>query len=164
MLTTTYLEMRSPEELHSKRSRDLRFSVKEVVPPQWELNRFLYTNVGGQWLWLDKLTWTELQWRDYVTSPGLRTFLAEHDGRPAGYYELRNDEDSGVEIAYFGLLPAFIGKGFGGPLLTHAILQAWSTKPARIWVHTCDRDHTSALPNYLARGMKIYEVQHSEPL
>ena len=32
----------------------------------------------------------------------------------AGYYELRRDAEDGVEIAYFGLLPEFIGRGLGG--------------------------------------------------
>ena len=44
----------------------------------------------------------------------------------AGYYELRRDKDGGVEIAYFGLLPEFIGRGLGGALLTSAIEEAWS--------------------------------------
>ena len=44
----------------------------------------------------------------------------------AGYYELRRDTEGGVEIAYFGLLPEFIGRGLGGALLTSAIEEAWS--------------------------------------
>src|SRR4030095_14361795 len=55
----------------------------------------------------------------------------------------------------FGLLPEFIGRGLGGPLLTSAIEEAWRTSPSasRVWVHTCNLDHPSALGNYQARGM-----------
>jgi GNAT superfamily N-acetyltransferase len=73
-----------------------------------------------------------------------------------------NDE---VEIAYFGLLLKFIGRGLGGALLTSAIENAWawSPTPSRVWVHTCNRDHPSALANYQARGFKIYKTVTGDP-
>ncbi len=57
-------------------------------------------------------------------APEVRTFGAYDDGTLAGYYELRQDNQGGVEIAYFGLLPEFLHRGFGGALLTSAIEQA----------------------------------------
>jgi GNAT superfamily N-acetyltransferase len=93
----------------------------------------------------------------------LCTFAGYHDDALAGYYELRQDDDGGVEIAYFGLLPEFIGRGLGGALLTSAIEVAWSPRggivPTRVWVHTCNRDHPQALANYQARGMIVYKVE-----
>src|SRR5687767_12932841 len=118
---TTYLEMRSRHELRPKRCADERFWIDEAKVRQWQVNRFLYFAVGAAWAWNDKRVWTDEQWQHYVDSPHLRTFGAYYDGAPAGYYELRHDDESGVEIAYFGLLPAFIGRGFGGALLTNAI-------------------------------------------
>ena len=95
--------------------------------------------------------------------PELRTFAAYYDQSVAGYYELRHDAQGAVEIAYFGLLPEFIGRRLGGALLTSAIQQAWSRSggvaPNRVWVHTCNRDHPQALANYQARGMVIYKVE-----
>ena len=29
----------------------------------------------------------------------------------------------------------------------------------RVWVHTCSLDHKNALKNYLARGMKVYNIE-----
>ena len=86
---------------------------------------------------------------------------AYYDGSLAGYYELRRDDEGGVEIAYFGLLPGFIGRGLGGALLTSAIEDAWRTTSSvsRVWVHTCTLDHPSALGNYQARGMVIYKQE-----
>ena len=68
----------------------------------------------------------------------------------AGYYELSEDDD-GVEVAYFGLLPAFHGHGLGGFLLTHALRRGFELAP-RVWLHTCTLDGPAALPNYRARG------------
>ena len=86
-----------------------------------------------------------------------------YDDVLAGYYELRRDRDGGIEIAYFGLLPEFIGRGLGGALLTSAIEDAWSPRdrsnPSRVWVHTCNRDHPQALANYQSRGMIVYKVE-----
>lgn len=67
-----------------------------------------------------------------------------------------------VEIAYFGLLPQFIGKGFGGHLLTRAVEQAWAMGARRVWVHTCTLDGPAALANYQARGFRIYKEVVSE--
>ena len=94
-----------------------------------------------------------------MAAPELLTFAAYYDDALAGYYELRCDGEGGVEIAYFGLLPEFIGRGLGGALLTSAIEQGWRISPKRVWVHTCNRDHPQAFANYHARGMLVYKVE-----
>lgn len=159
-LVTTYLEMRSPDQLRPKRA-DAHFEVREKKRGDWRFNRDLYFRVGEQWDWVDKRTWTDEQWKQYATVPELRTFAGYYEQALAGYYELRRDSEGGIEIAYFGLLPDRIGRGLGGALLTSAIEQAWrvTPKPSRVWVHTCNRDHPQALANYQARGMTIYKIE-----
>jgi GNAT superfamily N-acetyltransferase len=113
--------------------------------------------VGEQWQWQDKLTESDAQWETYVSDPNLRTWIAYYQGSIAGYFELKSDGQGTTEIMYFGLAPNFIGKGFGGYLLSQAILNAWAmTGTNRVFVHTCSLDHTSALANYKARGFKLY--------
>ena len=123
------------------------------------MNRFLYALVGADWRWTDKSPWTDAQWREYAEADQMRTFLAFLDGSIAGYYELHREPVGDVEIAIFGLAPKFVGKGYGGALLTDALEQAWGMKPGRVWLHTCTEDHPSALPNYLARGMIVYKSE-----
>jgi len=161
VVTVTYLEMRSASALKPRPCADPRFRIEEVSVPQWRFNRFLYDLVGNEWQWTDKTAWSDQQWREYVESPRLRTFAAFYNGSVAGYYELREDEVGGIEIAIFGLTPQFIGKGFGGALLTHALETAWSMRPTRVWLHTCTRDHPAAIGNYRARGMKVFKVERS---
>jgi len=162
-LVTTYLEMRSPEQLLPKRCADARFQIREQTESSWRFNRDLYFRVGERWEWIDKRPWTDEQWQEYAAAPELRTFAAYYDNTLAGYYELRRDTEGGVEIAYFGLLPEFIGRGLGGALLTNAIEEAWLMSPKRVWVHTCNRDHPQALANYQARGMVVYKLGETEP-
>ena len=158
MVTITYLEMRSPQALRPKASDDPGFWIREAVVKQWEFNRFLYALVGGNWQWTDKTPWSEQQWREYAEADNLRTYCAGYEGSIAGYYELRQDGSDGVEIAIFGLAPKFIGRGFGGVMLTHALNEAWRLGPSRVWLHTCTLDHPAALANYQARGMVVYQV------
>ena len=161
-LTMTYLQMTAAAELRPRESPDARFEVRETIVSQWQLNRFLYFLVGEQWAWMDKRQWTDEQWQSYVASEQLRTFVALFGGSIAGYYELQRDDAQAVEIAYFGLAPDFIGRGFGGALLTDAISRAWAWGAGRVWVHTCTRDHPAALANYQSRGMHIYDGRADE--
>ena len=158
---TTYLEMRSPEQLCPKRCADHRFQIREHTKPNWVFNRDLYFGVGGSWAWIDKRPWTDEQWMEYASAPQLRTFGAYYDDTVAGYYELWRHAQDDVEIAYFGLLPQFTGRELGGALLTSAVEEAWRRppRPLRVWVHTCNRDHPHALANYQSRGMSIYKVE-----
>lgn len=159
-ITTTYLEMKDAAGLRPKTCVDPRFRVLEATVKQWRFNRFLYELVGEDWAWHDKLPWSDEQWRTYVEDEGLRTFVATYDGSVAGYFELY-ERDGEVEIAYFGMAPSFMGRGFGGALLTRALEEAWGMKPKRVWVHTCTLDHASALGNYTARGMSAYRTETS---
>ena len=163
-IVTTYLEMHSPDQLRPKRCTDRRFHIQEKTERDWRFNRDLYLAVGQMWSWNDKRVWSDEQWKEYGLAPELRTFAAYYEHSLAGYYELRRDDGGGIEIAYFGLLPDFIGRGLGGPLLTSAIEEAWRTSPSvnRVWVHTCTLDHPSALGNYQARGMVLYKQEAAE--
>ncbi len=158
-VTTTYLEMNAPDQLHPK-PPSAGVDVVECRIKQFQFNRFLYELVGAQWQWFDKLSWTDDQWRAFAEDDNLRTWVAYCQGAPAGYYELQRQAGGNVEIAYFGLAPRFIGQGFGGYLLTRAIQSAWQWHGTRrVWVHTCTLDHPSALNNYQARGMTVYRVE-----
>lgn len=158
----TYLEMNSPDGIIPKRDGDDRLMIRECPIELWQLNRFLYLSVGESWAWNDKRNWTDEQWRDYAGTPKLRTFVAYFDSDPIGYFELHEGYFREIEIAHFGLLRDYFGQGFGGTLLTKALEVAWESEPSRVWLHTCTNDHESALPNYLARGMKIYNTEADE--
>lgn len=120
--------------------------IIEAEIKEYRFNRYLYSLVGEIWNWTDKLILTDKQWKEYAESSNLRTWLVYSKGSIAGYYELNTNSECNVEIAYFGLAPKFIGQGFGGYLISHAIKSAWEKSSAkRVWVHTCLLDHPNAL-------------------
>ena len=158
-VTTYYLEMKSPSLLKDKKESE-GLKIYECEIRQFQFNRFLYQFIGGAWGWTDKLSWSDEQWKTYAENDNLRTWGAYYKGSLAGYYELQQQYGGDVELAYLGLAPKFIGKGFGGYLLSQAIKSAWEWKwTKRVWVHTCTLDHPSALQNYKARGMDVYRVE-----
>jgi len=156
-VTIWYLQACSEDELVVAKNPG-GLVVVEACIRQFEFNRFLYQFVGGPWGWTDKLSWSEEQWRAYAEHDRLRTWVAWCEGSPAGYFELQKYDDARIEINYFGLAQNFIGRGFGGYLLSEAIRQAWAWGASRVTVNTCSLDHPGALANYQARGMKIYKT------
>ncbi|WP_253160741.1 GNAT family N-acetyltransferase [Stieleria tagensis] len=136
------------------------FEVEPVAPPDEKLNRSFYRAVGAQWQWTDRLGWSDADWHQYVHRDELKTWIGRLDGQPAGYFELESQCDGNLEIVYFGLLPDFIGRGLGGPLLSAAIACAWDVPGTwRVWVHTCSEDHQNALENYRKRGFEIFKTE-----
>jgi len=151
-----YLEMNSPGELHRKDSSPIDLRVEECLTPQWELNKFLYSFIGRKWLWFDKLNHNDEQWKEYVESENMRTWVAYDKGAIAGYFELIK-HGADVEIIYFGLSGKYIEKGIGGYLLTKAVDAAWNWQAERVILNTCTLDHPKALDNYKSRGFKVYK-------
>lgn len=163
-VTTTYLESHSPDELRPKRlpASAADVAIVRVPKPFPELNRFFYATVGAKWVWYGRLPWTYEKWLKYLDRPELETWMVTVGGVPAGYVELEKQTDGSVNIAYFGIFAQFTGRSLGGHLLTFAIERGWQWGANRVWVHTCDLDDPRALPNYQARGLKIYKVE-TEP-
>jgi len=155
-VTTTYLEMRSPEDFRPKilDRDDVRGDKVEIPTPA--VNHFFFVNVGRPWKWYSRLSWTFAEWKALVGKKTVTTWIGYVKGSPFGYIELVQQDES-VEIAFFGLLPQYIGSGLGGFLLSEAVRLAWALEPARVWVHTCTLDHKYALNNYLARGFSVYD-------
>jgi GNAT superfamily N-acetyltransferase len=157
-VTRTYLEMTDPGQLVPARTDDLEVRVERAwdCPPSF--HRYLYAEVGAQYQWVDRLVWNREQTRRHLADPAVSIWVLWVRGSPGGYFELKRGEDS-VEVAYFGLLPEFTGRGLGKHLLTAAVEAAWSFGPRRVWLHTCTLDHPAALPNYVARGFRPYKSE-----
>jgi GNAT superfamily N-acetyltransferase len=134
-------------------------TLRQAEIPLPALNRFFYAEVGRDWQWTDRLGWSLDQWREYAEQPGLQTWVGYLRGTPYGYFELDTSNPRDVQLAYFGLLPEFVGRGLGGYLLSESIRLAFAQGAERYWVHTCTLDHPGALPNYVKRGFREYKQE-----
>jgi GNAT superfamily N-acetyltransferase len=158
-VTITYLEMLDPSWLRARPCPDPSLRIKECVLRQPDLHKFMYRSVGRNWFWRERLVWTDEQWAHHATSENVRMWMVYLESSIAGYFELKREDPDTIEIGYFGLMPECIGNGFGGYMLTEAIRLAWDWGARRVWVHTCTLDHSNALGNYLARGMKVFKTE-----
>ncbi len=156
-VTTWYLQMLSPSDLRAVACPAEAARLVRADVPSPEFNRFLYTSVGASWYWLDRLGWDYARWLAYLDRAGLETWVLYVSGTPAGYVELEMQPEDNVEVAYFGLLPRFIGQRLGGYLLSSGVARAWDMGARRVWVHTCSLDGPHALANYQARGFNVYD-------
>jgi ribosomal protein S18 acetylase RimI-like enzyme len=157
--TRTYLEMTDQAALRPAQARIEPLTIARVERPTAALWRFLYTEVGREHRWFDRLPWTDAQAQAYLDDPAISLWLARDGDQIAGYFELKHEPGGAVEIVYFGLLAQYTGRGLGGALLTAAVERAWAAGAARVWLHTCTFDHPAAIPNYLARGFTVFKVE-----
>ena len=159
-VTRTYLQLTDRSDFRPAFGDFPDVRIRRVDAPTPALYRSCYRTVGAAFHWRDRWDWSDEEIRGHLADPAIQLYVAERDGRLAGWYELRRvaDEDS-VEIAYFGIVPGEFGRGFGKHLLSQAVLDAWALGPRRVWLHTCTLDHPNALPNYRARGFAPYRTE-----
>jgi GNAT superfamily N-acetyltransferase len=157
--TRTYLEITDPNACHQAWTGVAGVRVDRVEGCPSTYFRYLYQEVGRAYGWVDRLTWADDEIARHLADPAISLWVMTVTNAPAGYFELRRDDGGSVEIAYFGLLPEFVGRGLGGHLLSVAVERAFGSGARRVWLHTCTKDHPAALPNYLKRGFVPFRTE-----
>ncbi|MCG8597388.1 MAG: GNAT family N-acetyltransferase [Kiloniellales bacterium] len=156
----TYLEMterpRLPQVLHPAQTT---VALLRAHNPPVPFYRFLYDTVGEPWLWYERRLMADAALARILEDERIEVYVLYADGAPAGFAELDRRRGAEIELAYFGMMPFFIGRGLGRYLLAWAIERAWSYEPKRLWVNTCNLDHPKALPLYQQLGFKPYKQE-----
>ena len=96
--TRTYLEMRDQSALRPGQAIGGALSIEKLERPTAAVWRFLYTEVGRQYRWFDRLPWTDEQAQTYLDDPAISLWVASVGGEIAGYFELHREHDGSVEI------------------------------------------------------------------
>ena len=155
-----YLEINSLHNLKEGNKPSEDYSLSLIDPINFQLNKFFYKNIGKNHKWVDRLSWSEEKWINYVTNQNVKTYVFKYKEDLVGFFELiYHPEKNETEIAYFGILEEFRNKKLGSYLLSEAIKKSFIDKVNRVWVHTCSLDHKNALNNYKSRGMKIFKTE-----
>ena len=153
-----YLEIKSIDDLARVDRPFNDLYIDKIYPPDFQLNKFFYKEIGKKHRWIDKLVWSNQNWIEYLNKKVTNTYILKQKSELVGYFEQIFYQDKlDCEIAYFGILEEYIGKKFGGYLLSEAIKKSFELGSKRVWVHTCSLDHKHALKNYLSRGMKVFK-------
>ena len=155
-----FLELKDLKNLKTNSINEKKFLVKKIKP-DFQLNKFFYKQVGKKHRWIDRLSWSDGKWMNYISNKNLETYIISESDELAGFFELLyNPELKETEISYFGLLEEYIGKGIGGYALSVAIKKSFEKNIRRVWLHTCTLDHPNALKNYIARGMTVFRKEN----
>ena len=70
-----YLEISSIKDLNEVSILSEDYSLDLLEPINFQLNKFLYKNIGKKHKWIDRLIWSETQWIDYVSNPKVKTYI-----------------------------------------------------------------------------------------
>lgn len=161
-VTISYLEMTAPPKRAPVRApvTSAPLSLQRAVAPTVSFYRYLQHTVGDPWLWWERRAMPDETLAAIVQDEKVEFYVLWCGGVPAGFAELdfRGMPDV-AELAYFGLLPDFIGRGLGPYLLDWAVDCAWNRDPTpgRLTVNTCTLDHPSALGGYQKAGFEIVD-------
>ena len=157
----TYLEMTAPPARPARPAPRVDLEIRRAWRPTASFYRYLYAAVGEPWTWAVRRWLSDAELAAIICDPMVEVNVLWAGGVPAGYAELDRRAPPDIELAYFGLMPEFIGQGLGGYLPDCAIRHAWRMRPRRLWLHTCDLDHPRALEVYQRSGFRIYDRRTS---
>ncbi|MEM7021201.1 MAG: GNAT family N-acetyltransferase [Pseudomonadota bacterium] len=133
--------------------------VRRAVRPTLSFYRYLYDAIGADWVWYERKLLDDTQLAGIIHDPQVEVNVLWSGAVPAGLAELDRRDRRNVELAYFGIVPEFIGQGLGRYLIEWAVGHVWRDQTRRFWVHTCDLDHPRAISVYQKAGFRIYDRQ-----
>ncbi|MDE0725160.1 MAG: GNAT family acetyltransferase [Alphaproteobacteria bacterium] len=155
----TYLEMTQRPSLPQIIPKARKYALLGAHEMTVGFYRYLYDAVGRPWYWTDRKRLSDQELAVIIEDDGVEIYVLYIGGAPAGFYELDARQMPTVDLAYFGIMPDYIGLGLGPYLLVQAIDMMWQKEPDRVTVNTCTLDHPKALPLYQRMGFQPYDRQ-----
>jgi len=152
----TFLEMlHHPAAIPPAQPKRKAALLKAELPPV-HYYRYLYDTVGRDYKWVDRKKLSDAALAEILGDPLVELFVLYCDGCPAGMAEFDFRSPDVGQLAYFGLLPEFVGQRLSYFFLYHACMNAWSKPITKLLVNTCTLDHPRALPLYQRLGFVPY--------
>ena len=143
----TWLEMDARPAMARRPAPD-GVALRRAHDPPVHFFRYLYDAVGSPHEWTDLHGWSDGEVAAFVRDDAVHLMVAHACGCPAGFVMLDYRETPVADVAYFGLVPEFTGRGLGTWLLLEGVHAAWDAGIGTLTVNTCTLDHPRALPLY----------------
>lgn len=139
-LLVTYLDMTAPPSGLALTSPDstVCLGVENLSPAEY---LDLYQAVGTPLDWDQRLRMAQNDLAILLASPSTLLNVLRVDGIAAGFCEFNGMDTPIVELAHFGLVETFQGKGMGPYLLDSSLRVVWAKLPERVWLRTDTNDH-----------------------
>ena len=111
LIQRNYLEISSIESLIEVKKPNSNLIISPIDNPDYQLNKFFYKEIGKKHNWIDRLSWNEKQWIDFVNNKNVKTYVLKEANELVGYFEQIFYQDAkDCEIAYFGILESILEK------------------------------------------------------
>ena len=146
-VTETRLEMRGSSSRMRFAKPAGKILLLHAPTPSASFFRYLYENVGEAWLWWERRAMDDKALEEILLDPLVEFYVLYVDGVPAGFGELDFNQLATSQTAslnLLGLMPSYLGKGYGRYLLTWVIDAAWQQSPERLVTTICSLDHPHA--------------------
>jgi ribosomal protein S18 acetylase RimI-like enzyme len=144
----------TPEAFRPRAFPAADVALVAATPADHARCRRLWLEVGRGY-WTARTRWHARRWRTHLAQAGVAFWIARRAARDVGFFELAARRRS-VKVEGLGLLPECRGRHLGAALVSAATAQAFAEGAPRVWLHTATDDHPHALPNYEARGYRVF--------
>lgn len=162
-VTITYLQMEDRPAPFKLPPPAIPHAIIRAENPTLSFYRYLYDTVGADWAWTDRKKLSDEALEDVISNSATEIYVLYIKGVPAGFAELNKaGQPEAIDLAYFGIMPEFIGMKIGPYFLSWALEEAWREDPASVTVNTCTLDHPKALPMYQRFGFQPIRQQELE--
>jgi GNAT superfamily N-acetyltransferase len=152
----TFLEMKTRPSAIPPPQPKGKIALLRAQQPPVHFYRYLYDTIGRDYHWVDRKRLTDAELTSVLAEERLELYVLYVDGCPGGMAELDFRQNSTANLAYFGLVPEYVGRKLGYFFLYHTAVNAWSKPISRLLVNTCTLDHQRALPLYQRMGFVPY--------
>ncbi|MBT3536800.1 MAG: GNAT family acetyltransferase, partial [Rhodospirillaceae bacterium] len=130
----TYLEMLARPSLPQIVPKTRQYALMGAHDISVNFYRYLYDAVGRPWYWTDRKKLSDEELANIIQDDKVEVYVLYVGGTPAGFFELDGRRMPDLELAYFGIMPDYIGLGLGPYLLVQALDMMWQKEPDRVLV------------------------------
>jgi len=155
-MTVTFLEMHGRPTAFPPPQPKSKVAILRAETPPVHFYRYLYDTIGEPYWWVDRRKLSDAALAEIIHHPKVELYVLYADGCPAGMAELEFRNPEAAQLAYFGLMPEFVGRKLGYYFVYHAVSIAWSRPISSLLINTCTLDHPRALPLYQRVGFVPY--------
>jgi GNAT superfamily N-acetyltransferase len=152
----TFLEMKARPPVLPPPQPKGKIAILKADRAPVHYYRYLYDVIGREYFWVDRKKKNDSEIAELLKDPALELYVLYAEGCPAGMAELDFRDEKTAQLAYFGLVPEYVGRRLGFYFLYHTVLNAWARPIPKLRVNTCTLDHPRALPLYQRMGFAPY--------
>ena len=82
-----FLELKDLKNLKTNLSNKKKYLIKKIKP-DFQLNKFFYKQVGKKHRWIDRLSWSNEKWINFISNKNLETYVISEPDDLIGFFEL----------------------------------------------------------------------------